>query len=94
MLKELEQNAALPMVAELMKLNSALTDTKTRVAVRDITRRLSSILSQANSASSRQVQDMKTIVFSFCHRPAAELALKWRAEADQALNASLDKFGR
>jgi hypothetical protein len=93
-LKELEQNAALPMVAELMKLNSALTDTKTRVAARDITRRLSSILGQANSASARQVQDMKTIVFSFCHRPAAELALKWRAEADQALNASLDKFGR
>ena len=93
-LKVLEQNASLPMVAEMMKIKSDLADKKMKVAARDINRRVASILGQAKSASSRQLQDLKTVTFSPYHRPAAELALKWRGEADQTLNTAIDAVGR
>ena len=93
-LKVFDQNTSLPMVAELMKIKADLADKKVRIAARDISRRVSSILSQAKSASTHQVQDLKSVVFSPYHRPAAELALKWRAEADQVLNATIDAIGR
>ena len=93
-LKVLEQNTTLPMVAELMKAKTDLADKKVRSSARDINRRVSSILSQAKSASVRQAQDMKSVVFSPYHRAAAELALKWRAEADQALSTAIDAFAR
>ena len=93
-LKVLDQNTSLPMVAELMKIKTDLADKKVRSSARDITRRVASILGQAKSASTRQVQEMKTVVFSPYHRPAAELALKWRGEADQALNTTIDAIGR
>lgn len=93
-LKVLEQNAALPMVAELMKIKTDLADKKMRSSVRDIDRRIGSILSQAKSAGTRQIQDMKSAAFSPCHRPAAELALKWRGEADQALTTAINAIGR
>ena len=89
-LKVLEQNAALPMVTELMKLKTDLANKKVHSSARDINRHVSSILGQAKSASTRQIQDLKSLVFSSCHRPAAELALKWRGEADQALNTAID----
>jgi len=92
--KVLVENAALPMVAELVKIQADLTGKKMGLAARDIKRRLVSVLSQAKNASSKQVQEMKGIVFSSCHRPLAELALKWRAEADQAVNATLDTLSR
>ena len=93
-LKVLEQNATLPMVAELMKIKADLADKKMRIATRDISRRVASVLGQAKSASTRQIQDLKTVVFSPYHRSAVELALKWRGEADQALNTTMDATGR
>jgi len=93
-LKVLEQNTALPMVTELIKVKADLADKKVRTSARDITRHVVSILGQAKSASTRQVLDMKSAVFAPCHRPAAELALKWRGEADQALNTTLEAMGR
>lgn len=93
-LKVLEQNAALPMVAELMKIQTDLDVKKMGIATNDIKRRLSSILSQAKTASARQIQEVKGSAFSSFHRPAAELALKWRAEAEQATTAALDIIGR
>jgi hypothetical protein len=92
--KVLAENAALPMVTELMKIQTDLTGKKMGMAARDIKRRLVSVLGQAKNASSRQVQEMKVIVFSSYHRSLAELALKWRAEADQAVNATLDTLSR
>jgi hypothetical protein len=92
--KVLAENAALPMVAELVKIQTDLTSKKMGLSARDIKRRISSVLSQAKNASSKQVQEMKTSVFSPCHRPMAELALKWRAEADQAVKTTLDTLSR
>lgn len=92
--KVLEQNASLPMVVELMKIQADLAGKKVGIAPRDIKRRIASILSQAKATSARQVQDLKGIAFSSYHRPAAELALKWRGEADQAVNTSLNNFSR
>jgi hypothetical protein len=92
--KVLAENAALPMVAELLKIQADLTGKKMGMSARDLKRRIVSVLGQAESASTRQVQEMKGLVFSSCHRPLAELALKWRAEADQAVKTTLDTLSR
>ena len=92
--KVLEQNATLPLVAELLKIKADLADKKMRRSARDINRRFGSVLSQAKTASARQVQDWKPAAFSPYYRPAAELALTWRSEADRALAARIDAVGR
>ena len=93
-LQVFQQNAALPMVAELMKIQSEQAEKKKRIAARDINHRVASILGQAQSVSTRQVSELKAMSLSSYHRPAAELALKWRSEADTALGGKLDSLGR
>lgn len=85
----LDQNAALPMVVELKKLESDLSAKKVRASERDISRRVDRCFQEAASIGRRQTQDLKVANFSFLHKPSAEAALKWRAEADKALAATI-----
>ena len=85
----LDQNAALPMVVELKKLHSDLSAKKVRASERDISRRVDRSFQEAAGIGRRQTQDLKVANFSFPHKPSAEAALKWRAEADKALAATI-----
>ena len=93
-LNVLEQNAALPLVVELKKVQAELAAKKVRVSERDTRRRIASILSEAKGVGARQVQEAKGFGFCAYHRPLIEIALKWRVEADQALNVALEALGR
>ncbi len=88
----LDQNAALPMVVELKKLHSDLSAKKVRASERDISRRVDRSFQEAASIGRRQTQDLKIANFSFLHKPSAEAALKWRAEADKALAATIESL--
>ncbi|MCX6868581.1 MAG: hypothetical protein NTV46_20720 [Verrucomicrobia bacterium] len=94
MTQVLQQNATNPLVVALKKVQTDLSNTKVRVAERDITRRLANILGDAQNAGTRQVQEFKGTVISFYHRPIADTSLKWRTEADQALKATLLTLAR
>ena len=94
MTQVIQQNATDPLVVALKKVQTDLANKKVRVAERDITRRLASILGDAQNASVRQVTEFKGTAFSFYHRPLVESTLKWRAEADQALKATLVTLAR
>lgn len=81
----LEQNAANPVVAELVKFNTTLTSQKVKVAERDINRRVGAALEEAARASRKLAQELKALPISNYHRPLAEAALKWQAEAEAAV---------
>ena len=89
MAQVIQQNAAPGVAAALKKVQSDLANKKVRVAQRDILRGLVKILGETKSNGSRQATELKSIGLSAYHRALAGSALKWHAQADQAIDATL-----
>jgi hypothetical protein len=90
----LGQNSALPLVAELKKLQTDLSGTGLKMSDRDIARRLGGSFQQAIAIGRRQLQDLKITTVSPYNKPLAEESLKWRAEADEAITASIQGLAK
>jgi hypothetical protein len=85
----LDDNKAMAAVQELLKLQESLGAAKMRMSERDIKRRIGSVFSQVGSASRRQSEDLRKIVFTPFHKPLAEACLRWRQDAEDKLADAL-----
>lgn len=86
----LSEATEIPVAAETIALHTLLASDKSRMGEADLKKRITSIFATVNSQSKRNVAGFDPAKFSTYHRKAAEQSLKWREDANQRLQSTME----
>jgi len=84
------ENRDVPAVQDLLKMNTALAQTRVRASEKDLLKKFSSYYDTILGDAKRQSATFNPAAFATCNRPQAEACAHWRAVAEKEIGTIIE----